>query len=317
MKRTRVTRIFPVRKASAILNPYSTRLPPFTKGFRYDGCSVDICDNREHAGDADSRGQHAEAKRAAIANLAHGKGRHSERQGNDHRSDPQIERRYVQCHRDQKVSREQQQRRQQDVNSTIQEQKPDRPVEHRQRRVDPVELSLQPVEFNDGFLDFGDDRQDDPKIAAAMLANNGLVLDRLCAEGALHRCYAGSARGLRRRRAASRAFAIASSDRRLSRFASSSARSATSEFRDRRVASASRADESEIRQFLPAEGTWHRCYGAIFNRKLVLAVRPSESLTSTRTRCSPGGNCASGISIPVACANGLIRDVRSTMGDLR
>ena len=46
------------------------------------------------------------------------------------------------------------------------------------------------------------------------------------------------------------------------------------------------------------------------SRKLMVEVRPSESFTSIRKRCSPDGTSASGMSIPVCCMKGLTRGVK-------
>lgn len=54
--------------------------------------------------------------------------------------------------------------------------------------------------------------------------------------------------------------------------------------------------------------------GETFKTKLVLAGRPSVSLMSTRTICSPGGSSVSGMSIPAGITNCLMRGVRSTFG---
>src|SRR3954468_18356880 len=90
--------------------------------------------------------------------------------------------------------------------------------------------------------------------------------------------------------------------------------------RHRRIAAATRADRRLLVLFLVAERTWHERtwhQGAILSTKLVVDTRPSESLTSIRTRWSPGGSCASGMSMPVGCTNALTRGVRSTLGCLR
>ena len=53
----------------------------------------------------------------------------------------------------------------------------------------------------------------------------------------------------------------------------------------------------------------------IFKVKMVVAVRPSLSRTSTRIKCSPCGTSASARSMPVGCVNALTREVKSTAGD--
>jgi len=84
------------------------------------------------------------------------------------------------------------------------------------------------------------------------------------------------------------------------------------------VARAGAAHQSLRRQGLRAERARARravrAQGAIFKVKLVVAERPSESLTSTRSMWSPAGNTASAMSMPVGCTNGLSRGVRSTAG---
>ena len=52
-----------------------------------------------------------------------------------------------------------------------------------------------------------------------------------------------------------------------------------------------------------------------FNVKIVVAVRPSLSRTSTRIKCSPFGTSASARSMPVGRVNALTREVKSTAGD--
>src|SRR5581483_8065319 len=89
--------------------------------------------------------------------------------------------------------------------------------------------------------------------------------------------------------------------------------------RHRGVAIAGLADQRVVVFLRRAEGTAHRrkTYGATLSVMLVVPVRPSVSLISTRSTWSPGGSTVSGISIPEACTNGLTRLVRSTSGDLR
>jgi hypothetical protein len=126
------------------------------------------------------------------------------------------------------MRKEQHQRRDQDIDSAVEEQEPRRPVIQRQRGVDLIEPALQPVEFRYGFLNFLDDGKDHPQVAAAMLADGGLVLDRLGAKRTFHCDYAGRERDRRPRLVASRACARSSSARSLSRFCRSSVRSASS-----------------------------------------------------------------------------------------
>src|SRR6266404_3039252 len=81
------------------------------------------------------------------------------------------------------------------------------------------------------------------------------------------------------------------------------------------VARTSAADEGIRRIFAQAIGAHHgSAQGEIFKTKLVLAGRPSVSLMSTRTICSPGGSSVSGMSIPAGITNCLMRGVRSTFG---
>lgn len=83
------------------------------------------------------------------------------------------------------------------------------------------------------------------------------------------------------------------------------------------VARAGAAHQCLRRQRLRAEracGHGVRAQGAIFRVKLVVAERPPESLTSTRSIWSPAGSTASAMSMPVGCTNGLSRGVRSTAG---
>ena len=81
------------------------------------------------------------------------------------------------------------------------------------------------------------------------------------------------------------------------------------------VARTSAANEAIRRIFAQAIGAHHgSVQGEIFKTKLVLAGRPSVSLMSTLTICSPGGSSVSGMSMPVGITNCLMRGVRSTFG---
>ena len=60
-----------------------------------------------------------------------------------------------------------------------------------------------------------------------------------------------------------------------------------------------------------------RAQGRTFRTKMVVPARPSLSLMSTLTMCSPAGSSASGMSMPVGCTKDLMRGVRSTFGVLR
>jgi hypothetical protein len=152
------------------------------------------------------------------------------------------------------VSREQQQRRQQNVYASIQKQKSRWTIEQCQRGVDPVEVPLQAVEFEDGLLYLHDDRQGNPQVTVAMLANNCLVLDRLCAKRTFHRTLS------RFPPAACRKPCI-----RLGKFGPQSialrqqfGAFGDQRFRNRGVTSARRADRSRIILFRVAERASHR-----------------------------------------------------------
>lgn len=58
-------------------------------------------------------------------------------------------------------------------------------------------------------------------------------------------------------------------------------------------------------------------HGATLKTKTELLVRPSESETSIRNECSPGGISASGMSMPLRCVNRVRRGIRSISGLLR
>jgi hypothetical protein len=74
------------------------------------------------------------------------------------------------------------------------------------------------------------------------------------------------------------------------------------------VARTRAANEGIRRIFAQAIGAHHgSVQGDIFKTKLVLAGRPSVSLMSTRTICSPGGSSVSGMSMPVGITNCLMR----------
>src|SRR3954454_3317909 len=85
------------------------------------------------------------------------------------------------------------------------------------------------------------------------------------------------------------------------------------------VACAANADERG--RGILAQAKWtrgrHGDQGATFRTKTVVPLRPSESLTSILTMCSPTGSSTSGISIPAVCTNDFMRGVKSTVGVLR
>lgn len=87
-------------------------------------------------------------------------------------------------------------------------------------------------------------------------------------------------------------------------------------FRHDDVARAGGADERRGRILRRAIWTG-RAQGATLSTKLVVPTRPSVSLISTRTMCSPAGSETSGMSIPVGWTKDLTRGVRSTFGVLR
>jgi hypothetical protein len=84
------------------------------------------------------------------------------------------------------VRREQQQRRDQDIERRVPQHEANRTVQKRELRIDPVQLPLEPVKLRHEVLVFDHDRLHDTEIPAAMPADEGLVLDRLGAERAFH-----------------------------------------------------------------------------------------------------------------------------------
>ena len=86
--------------------------------------------------------------------------------------------------------------------------------------------------------------------------------------------------------------------------------------RHRNIAGATTADQRRGRVFPRAIWADH-AQGTTFRTKLVVPTRPSVSLISTRTMCSPSGSSTSGMSMPVGATKDLTRGVRSTFGVLR
>jgi hypothetical protein len=178
-----------------------------------------------------------------------------------------------------------------------------------------IEFSAQPVEFGSDFLDFQHYRAGYPQIAGAVLARNGLIPDGFGAEGALHQT---NRYFLLRLSSSSARLAFDKSSRTASRFRTKSFRSSISET-GTAMSREQLAQTSAAEAFSCAQNghVIDMDQGATLRIKLVLPMRPSESLTSTLTMWSPAGSWRSGISMPVACTNDLMRGVKSTVGVLR
>jgi hypothetical protein len=76
-----------------MLNPYSKDSRHSRKVGGTIGTFVDEADHRQHAADAEDGDDRAETESTTPADLVHRVGRHSKRQRNDERGQPQVERR--------------------------------------------------------------------------------------------------------------------------------------------------------------------------------------------------------------------------------
>ena len=249
----------------------------------------------KHAGDRNRRRQEPDEDGAAQPDLVRARtDQEPERQRDDYRGEPEIERTDVQCDRDKYVGGNQQDDRNQDVGERVNDVESDRRSYPFEARIDAVEVAMERVKLKNDLLDLENDRAHDPQIARAMLSRataSSLIVSAQKGHS-IRRIFFASAE---RFEFCARLIQLQPQGVALARqfVTLGDQRSRHGDF-----ARAGAANQ-RLGQVLPRAVWTSGAQGATFRTKLVVPTRPSVSLMSTRTMCSPAGSSTSGMSMPL------------------